>query len=50
VRVRAIASDSFAGIPQTKSLTTVTKLEEDKISGYVAGGWMYDADKRKHGF
>jgi photosynthetic reaction center H subunit len=50
VRVRAIASDSFAGIPQTKSLTTVTKLEEDKISGYVAGGWMYDADKRKHGY
>jgi photosynthetic reaction center H subunit len=49
VRVRAIASDSFAGIPQTKSLTTVTKLEEDKISGYVAGGWMYDADKRKTG-
>lgn len=49
VRVRAIASDSFAGIPQTKSLTTVTKLEEDKISGYVAGGWMYDAAKRKSG-
>lgn len=50
VRIRAIASDRFAGIPQTKSLTTVTKLEEDKISGYVAGGWMYDAAKRKSGF
>ena len=50
VRVRALASDSFAGIPQTKSLTTVTKLEEDKISGYVAGGWLYDADKRKYGY
>ena len=49
VRIRAIASDRFAGIPQTKSLTTVTKLEEDKISGYVAGGWMYDKG-RKRGF
>lgn len=50
VRIRAIASDRFEGIPQTKSMTTVTKLEEDKISGYVGGGWMYDAAKRKHGF
>jgi photosynthetic reaction center H subunit len=50
VRINAITSDRFAGIPQTKSLTTVTKLEEDKISGYVAGGWMYDGAKRKRGF
>ncbi len=50
VRVSAITSDLFAGIPQTKSLTTVTKLEEDKISGYVAGGWLYAAGKRKRGF
>ena len=47
VRVRAIASDSFADIPQTRSQTIVTKLEEEKISAYVGGGWMYDADKRK---
>ena len=50
VRVNFLASDSFDGIPATKSLTEVTKLEEDKISGYVASGWMYDADKRKRGF
>jgi photosynthetic reaction center H subunit len=50
VRVNAITSDSFAGIPGTRSSTEVTKLEEDKISGYVAGGWMYDAGKRKRGF
>ncbi len=50
VRINALTSDLFGGIPQTKSLTTVTKLEEDKISGYVAGGWMYAADKRKRGF
>jgi photosynthetic reaction center H subunit len=50
VRINAITSDSFAGIPATRSATEVTKLEEDKIAGYVAGGWMYDADKRKRGF
>ena len=50
VRVNAITSDRFAGIPGTRSSSEVTKLEEDKISGYVAGGWMYDAAKRKRGF
>jgi photosynthetic reaction center H subunit len=50
VRVNAIASDSFEAIPATRSATEVTKLEEDKISGFVAGGWMYDAPKRKRGF
>jgi photosynthetic reaction center H subunit len=50
VRVNAITSDRFAGIPATRSSTEVTKLEEDKISGFVAGGWMYDAGKRKRGF
>jgi photosynthetic reaction center H subunit len=49
VRINAITSDLFEGIPATKSLTQVTKLEEDKISGYVAGGWMY-ATGRKRGF
>ncbi|MFN4129868.1 MAG: PRC-barrel domain-containing protein, partial [Paracoccaceae bacterium] len=48
VRVRSITSDHFADIPPTKSLTTVTKLEEDKISAYVASGWMY-ATNRKYG-
>jgi photosynthetic reaction center H subunit len=50
VRVNFLASDSFDGIPATKSPTEVTKLEEDKISAYVASGWMYDAPKRKRGF
>lgn len=49
VRVNAITSDLFEDIPATKSLTQVTKLEEDKISGYVAGGWLY-AKGRKRGF
>lgn len=48
VRINALTSDLFDAIPATASLTTVTKLEEDKISGYVAGGWMY-ATGRKRG-
>jgi photosynthetic reaction center H subunit len=50
VRVNFLASDSFDHIPATKSATSVTKLEEDKISAFVASGWMYDAPKRKFGF
>ncbi len=50
VRVNFLASDSFELIPATKSATEVTKLEEDKISAFVASGWMYDAPKRKRGF
>ncbi len=46
VVVSALSSDLFAGIPATRSSTEVTMLEEDKISGYVAGGIMYSADKR----
>lgn len=50
VRVNALTSDLFAGIPATKSPTEVTLLEEDKISGYVAGGLLYAATKRPSKF
>jgi photosynthetic reaction center H subunit len=50
VRVNALTSDLFGAIPATRSPSEVTMLEEDKISGYVAGGWLYAADKRKRGF
>jgi photosynthetic reaction center H subunit len=50
VRINSISSDLFAGVPSTKSATEVTLLEEDKISGYYAGGTLYAADKRKRGF
>lgn len=50
VRVNALTSDLFAAIPTTRSTSEVTLLEEDKISGYVGGGWLYAADKRKRGF
>lgn len=46
VVVRALTSDLFAGIPPTRSATEVTMLEEEKISGYVAGGLLYAADRR----
>ena len=50
VRVNALTSDFFAAIPATRSAAEVTMLEEDKISGYVAGGWLYAGEKRKRGF
>ena len=50
VRVNALTSALFGAIPATRSAAEVTMLEEDKISGYVAGGWMYAAEKRKRGF
>jgi photosynthetic reaction center H subunit len=43
VKVSAMAADGFAGIPTTRANDTVTMLEEEKISGYVAGGTMYSA-------
>ncbi len=41
VHVGSLTSGYFAGVPQTKSATEVTLLEEDKISAYYAGGRMY---------
>jgi photosynthetic reaction center H subunit len=49
VRINALTSDLFDAIPATKAKDTVTKLEEDKISAYVASGWMY-AKGRKRGY
>ncbi len=46
VVVNALDSVSFAGIPAIASDAQITKLEEDKVSGYVAGGYLYTADKR----
>ena len=49
VRVNALTSDLFDAIPATASKDRVTKLEEEKISAYVASGWLY-AKGRKRGF
>ena len=50
VRINSLSSDLFDNVPATRSSTEVTLLEEDKISGYYAGGTLYAADKRKRGF
>ncbi|EEW26212.1 photosynthetic reaction center subunit H [Rhodobacter ferrooxidans] len=47
VKVNSLSSDLFPGIPETKSSTEVTLLEEDKISGWYAGGTMYSTRPAK---
>jgi photosynthetic reaction center H subunit len=46
VVVNSIDAESFAGVPTIKSDSEITKLEEEKISAYYAGGYLYTADKR----
>jgi photosynthetic reaction center H subunit len=46
VNVASISGWRFADVPQTAKPEVVTKLEEDKISAFYAGGWMYDQEKR----
>jgi photosynthetic reaction center H subunit len=41
VKVRSLYGKQFAGVPQTKVADIVTKLEEDKICAYYAGGTLY---------
>ncbi|MEM8774564.1 MAG: photosynthetic reaction center subunit H [Pseudomonadota bacterium] len=41
VKVKSLYGHQFDGIPKNASKNQVTKLEEDKISGYCAGGWIY---------
>lgn len=46
VKVASISGSRFADVPATASATSVTKLEEDKISAFYAGGTLYDQDKK----
>jgi photosynthetic reaction center H subunit len=46
VTVRSLYAHNFDGVPQTKSASEVTLLEEDKITGYYAGGTLYAAPSR----
>lgn len=41
VRVRSITSFQFANVPAIRNPDQVTRLEEDKIYGYFAGGTLY---------
>ncbi|MAM62912.1 photosynthetic reaction center subunit H [Maritimibacter sp. UBA3975] len=46
VRVRTLFAHQFATVPQHASPRQVTLLEEDKISGYYAGGLLYASEAR----
>jgi photosynthetic reaction center H subunit len=42
VRVSALRADQFASVPRTKSPDSVTRLEEDQITAYYAGGQFFN--------
>lgn len=46
VAIHSIYGKHFASVPATASATQVTKLEEDKISAYYAGGKLYADEAR----
>jgi photosynthetic reaction center H subunit len=46
VVVKSIYAEHFAAVPQTKSDSQVTKLEEEKICAYYAGGKLYASRER----
>ena len=41
VEVSSLRSGHFDGVPRTASDSQITKLEEDKVSAYYAGGKLY---------
>lgn len=47
VLVRSIFSTHAAGVPKLARATQITKLEEDKISAYYAGGILYASEARQ---
>ncbi len=47
VRVPAILGSQFAGIPKLESPDRVTRLEEDRITAYFAGGTLYATESRQ---
>lgn len=46
VKIHSIFGKHFANVPKTASPRQVTLLEEDKISGYYAGGKLYASADR----
>lgn len=47
VKVRSLFGKHFAGVPRHASPRQVTLLEEDKITGYYAGGLLYASEARQ---
>ena len=46
VEVHAIYARHFAAVPALRNPDQITKLEEDKISGYFGGGTLYADPQR----
>lgn len=42
IRVSSLRADQFAAVPRTKNADQVTRLEEDQISAYYAGGQFFN--------
>lgn len=47
VYVKSILAAQFAGVPALKNPDQVTKLEEDRITAYYAGGYLYATPSRQ---
>ncbi|MEL6830505.1 MAG: photosynthetic reaction center subunit H [Pseudomonadota bacterium] len=47
VEVEAVLGEHFKAVPKTKSADSVTRLEEDMISGYFGGGTLYATPERQ---
>jgi photosynthetic reaction center H subunit len=47
IYVRSILASQFAGVPALKNPDQVTKLEEDRITAYYAGGTLYAMPSRQ---
>jgi photosynthetic reaction center H subunit len=47
VKVRAILGSQFGGVPQLKSPDRITFLEEEKVSAYYGGGYLYATPARQ---
>ena len=46
VKVNSLYAAQFAGVPTIRSASQVTKLEEEKVSAYYGGGYLYASEKR----
>ncbi|MGY9045558.1 hypothetical protein P775_06060 [Puniceibacterium antarcticum] len=46
VSIKSIFGEHFAAVPTIAAPSQVTKLEEDKISGYYGGGYLYASADR----
>ncbi len=47
INVASITSEQFAQVPATASAERITRLEEDKICAYFAGGTLYATPERQ---